>query len=335
MPLSRRDFLKIMGGTTAALAFPSVILQGCKRALERAAERTSVIWLQGQSCSGCSVSLLNTVDPDIATVVTQHISLNFHQTVMGATGHVAIKVIEEAVKRHRKGYVLVVEGSIPTKHDNYCTLGIVDGHHVGFKKWVMDLAEGAAAILAVGSCAAFGGIPAAEIRATGDNPTGAKSVADIISDTRKIINIPGCPPHPDWMVGTIMHLLLKGMPELDEFRRPKMYFSKTVHEQCEHLAAYRRGIFAQKWGEPGCLYKLGCLGMDTNCDIPRRKWLGVNSCTGSGSGCIGCTEKPFPDFGSRGIYKHLTASIDEIQKIENAEIREAVLTLRKGGTING
>lgn len=335
MPLSRREFLKIMGGTTAALAFPGVILQGCKRALERAAERTPVIWLQAQSCSGCSVSLLNTVDPDIATVVTQHISLNFHQTVMGATGHVAIKVIEEAVKKHRKGYVLVVEGSIPTKHDNYCTLGMVEGHHVGIKKWVQDLADGAAAILAVGSCAAFGGIPAAQIRATGDNPTGARPVSEIISDTRKLVNIPGCPPHPDWMVGTIVHLILKGMPELDEFRRPTMYFKKTVHEQCEHLAAYKRGVFAQKWGEPGCLYKLGCLGMDTNCDIPRRNWLGVNSCTGSGSGCIGCTEKPFPDFGNRGIYKHLTASLDEINRIENAEIREAVLTLKKGGVLNG
>lgn len=335
MPLSRRDFLKIMGGTTAAFAFPSVIFQGCKRALQQAAERTPVIWLQAQSCSGCSVSLLNTVDPDIATVVTQHISLNFHQTVMGGTGSVAIKVIEEAVKKHRKGYVLVVEGSIPTKHDNYCTLGIVDGHHVGIKKWVLDLADGAAAILSVGSCSAFGGIPAAEIRATGDNPTGAKPVTDIVRDTAKIINIPGCPPHPDWMVGTIMHLILKGMPELDEYRRPKMYFGKTVHEQCEHLSAYRRGVFAQKWGEPGCLYKLGCLGMDTNCDIPRRKWLGVNSCTGSGSGCIGCTEKPFPDYGDRGIYKHLTASLEEIERIDNSEIREAVLTLRKGGVLNG
>ncbi len=335
MPLSRRDFLKIMGGTTAALAFPGVVLQGCTRALKHAAERTPVIWLQGQSCAGCSVSILNTVDPDIATLITQHISLNFHQTLMGGSGHVVINVIEEALKKHRKGYVLVIEGSIPTRHDNYCTLGIVDGHHVGIRKWVLDLADGAAAILSIGSCAAFGGIPAAQMRATGDNPTGAKPVSEIISDTRKLINIPGCPPHPDWMVGTIMHLILKGMPELDEFRRPKMYFGKTVHEQCERRAAYQRGIFAQKWGEPGCLYKLGCLGMDTNCDIPRRKWLGVQSCTGSGSGCIGCTEAPFPDFGNRGIYKHLTASLDEINRIENREIREAVLTLKKGGVING
>ncbi len=335
MAISRREFLKIMGGTTAAFAFPGVILQGCKKALERAAERTPVIWIQAQSCSGCSVSLLNAVDPDIATVVTQHISLNFHQTLMGGTGHRAISVIEDAVARGRNDYVLAVEGSIPTKDDNYCTLGMVHGHHVSAKKWVTDLARNAKAVIAIGSCAAFGGIPAAEIRATGDNPTGAKPVSDILGGLDKVINVPGCPPHPDWMVGTIMHLILKGMPELDEFRRPKMYFGKTVHEQCEHLAAYKRGIFAQKWGDPGCLYKLGCLGMDTGCDIPRRKWLGVNSCTGSGSGCIGCTEKPFPDYGKRGIYKHLTASLEDIQRIENIEIREAVLSLRNGGTING
>lgn len=336
MAISRREFLKIMGGTTAAIAFPGVIIQGCKRALERASARTPVIWIQAQSCSGCSVSLLNSLDPDIATVVTQYISLNFHQTLMGGTGHVAINVIDEAVKKARNDYVLVVEGSIPTKDDMYCTLGMLNGHHVGVKKWVTDLARNAKVVLTAGTCSAFGGIPAAEIRANGDNPTGAKSVAEILGDNSKIINIPGCPPHPDWMIGTIMHLILKGtMPELDEHRRPKIYFGKTVHEQCEHLSAYKRGIFAQKWGDPGCLYKLGCLGMDTGCDIPRRKWVGVNSCTGSGSGCIGCTEKPFPDYGNRGIYKHLTASLDEINRIENAEIRQAVLNLRNGGSING
>ena len=90
-------------------------------------------------------------------------------------------------------------------------------------------------------------------------------------------------------------------------------------------------------GDEGCLYNLGCLGMDTGCDIPTRKWLnGINSCTGSGAGCIGCTENVFPDFGERGIYKHLHASLDEVNKIENKDVREAVLKLKEnGGVING
>ncbi len=336
MAISRREFLKIMGGTTAALAFPGVIIQGCKRALERASARTPVIWIQAQSCSGCSVSLLNSADPDIATVVTQYISLNFHQTLMGGTGHVAINVIDEAVKQARNDYVLVVEGSIPTKDDMYCTLGMLNGHHVGVRKWITDLAGNAKAVLTAGTCSAFGGIPAAEIRASGDNPTGAKPASEILGDVSKIINIPGCPPHPDWMIGTIMHLVLKGtMPELDEYRRPKVYYGKTVHEQCEHLEHYRHGIFAQKWGDPGCLYRLGCLGMDSHCDIPRRKWLGVNSCTGSGSGCIGCTEKPFPDFGNRGIYTHMTAKLEDNNSIGNMALNGTSPTLKNGGNING
>jgi len=335
MSLSRREFLKVMGGTAAAFTFPGVIFQGCKKALEKASARTNVIWIQGQSCSGCSVSLLNKLNPDIVGVITEHISLNFHQTLMAGTGHVAVNVLEDAVKKQRKDYVLIVEGSIPTKDDSYCTIGEVGGRHIGVKEWVEKLAKNAVAVVAVGTCATFGGIPAAEIRATGDNPTGAKSVAEILPD-KTIINVPGCPPHPDWMVGTLLHVLLKGVPKLDEQNRPLMYYGETVHENCERLYYYKRGIFAKQWGDEGCLYNLGCLGMDTGCDVPVRKFNdGANSCTQSGAGCIGCTEDTFPDTGKRGIFQHLHGTLEDINKIENAETREAVLKLRNGGVING
>ena len=81
---------------------------------------------------------------------------------------------------------------------------------------------------------------------TGENPTGAVSASEIIKD-KTIINVPGCPPHPDWMIGTILHLILKGMPKLDEYGRPLLYFGKTVHEKCERLFYYKRGIFAKEW----------------------------------------------------------------------------------------
>ncbi|PKL39786.1 MAG: iron hydrogenase [Spirochaetae bacterium HGW-Spirochaetae-1] len=335
MSLNRRDFLKIMGGTTAAFAFPGVILQGCKKAIEKASARTPVIWIQAQSCSGCSVSLLNKVNPDIVSVITEYISLNYHQTLMGATGDVAINVLEEAVKKNRKDFVLIVEGSIPTKDESYCTVGELNGRPVGARTWVEELGKNAIAVVAVGTCATGGGIPGAEIRATGDNPTGAKALAEILPD-KTIINIGGCPPHPDWIVGTLLHVLLKGIPALDEQNRPLMYYGKTVHEQCERLSYYKMGRFAKHWGDEGCLYNLGCLGMDSGCDIPTRKWLdGTNSCTQSGAGCIGCTENVFPDYGKRGIYKHLSASLDEINKIEHQEVRDTILKLKDGGVING
>jgi hydrogenase small subunit len=336
MSLSRRDFLKIMGGTSAAFAFPGVLVQGCKKAIEKASARTNVIWIQAQSCSGCSVSLINKMDPGIAAVITQYISLNYHQTIMGGTGHVAVNVLEEAVKKQRKDYVLIVEGSLPTKDDHYCTLGEVDGKIMAMKKWVEELGKNAVAVVAVGTCATGGGIPGAKDRTTGDNPTGAKALQEILPD-KKIINIGGCPPQPDWMVGTLLHVLLKGRPELDEQNRPVKYYGKTVHEQCERLKDYKAGRFAKDWGQEGCLYNLGCLGMDTGCDIPTRKWLGgMNSCTGSGAGCIGCTENVFPEFGNRGIYKHLHAGLDGINRIENEDVKKAALKLMKnGGVING
>jgi hydrogenase small subunit len=340
MSLSRRDFLKIMGGTTAAFAFPGVLLQGCQKAIEKAKARTNVIWIQAQACSGCSVSLINKMNPGIADVITQHISLNYHQTIMGGTGHTAVNVLEEAVKKQRKDFVLIVEGSIPTKNDQYLTIGEVDGKPVSGRKWIEELGKNAIAVVAVGTCATAGGIPAALPQAgpqANINPTGAVSASQILKG-KSIINISGCPPHPDWIVGTLLHVLLTGnIPELDEQNRPLMYYGKTVHEQCNHLPEYYKSKFAKEWGDEGCLYMLGCLGMDTGCDIPTRKWVGAtNSCTECRAGCIGCTEDVFPDYGSRGLFKHLHASIDEINKIENVDLRNAVLKLKEnGGSING
>ena len=335
MALNRRDFLRIMGGTAAALSFPTFLLDGCKKAIEKMSRRMQVIWIQGQSCSGCSISLLNGMQPDIASLITRQISLNFHQTLMSGTGSVAISVLEEAVRNRRKDFVLIVEGAIPTKDDEYCTIGEINGKPVGVRQWIKDLGENAQAIVAVGTCATYGGIPGAVIRTTGDNPTGAKGLWDILP-RNKVINVPGCPPHPDWMMGTLLYYGLKGMPELDEYNRPKLFFGTTVHEKCTRLPDYKAGRFAKYWGDEGCLYLLGCLGMDSGCDIPTRKWVdGTNSCTGCGSGCIGCTEEPYPDYGSRGLYKHLQAGNDEINEIENPHVRAAILKMKKEGAIYG
>ena len=222
--INRRDFLRILGGSAAAFIFPSIVFDACKKEIKKAVEATPIIWLQGQSCSGCSVSLLNTIDPDVPTLITKYISLNFHQTISAGTGEPLINVLKEAVEKKRDNYVLVFEGSITTLGDEYCTLGIVDKHHVGIREWMLELGRNAKAIIAVGTCAAFGGIPAAR-----GNVTGAKSVSDIMQK-ESVINVPGCPSHPDWIVGTILHYLLKGMPELDEYNRPKLFFEKTVHE---------------------------------------------------------------------------------------------------------
>jgi len=336
MDLNRRQFIKIMGGTAAAFSFAGVILQGCKKSIEKASKSTPIIWLQGQSCSGCSVSFINSSDPPIVDIITQYISLNFHQTLCGGTSDVLIQVLKEAVSKNRKDYVLVVEGAIPVKSKNYCTLSSDKGHHISIGEWVDKLARNAKAVVAVGTCAAFGGIPAAR-----GNVTGAMGVTDFfkrIGLDKPVINISGCPSHPDWIFGTLAYFILKGKPPaLDEYKRPLMYFGKTVHENCSNLENYKKGIFAIYWGDIGCLYKLGCLGMDTGCDIPVRKWNdGANTCTKSGAGCLGCTEPVFPDTGRRGLYEHIQAGINKIDQEENPQAHKSSNRLQKmGGVING
>jgi hydrogenase small subunit len=299
--IDRKEFLEIIGKTAGAAGISSVLWASCKKEIKKEMERTPLIWLQGQACSGCSVSMLNTVNPDIPEFITKYISLNFHQMLSASSGEKFTGIIRDALNEKRKDYILVLEGSIPAENGTFCTAGMLNGRQVSVENWVTDLGKNAKAAIAVGTCASFGGIPAA-----GGDVTGAKPLSEILKNSN-IVNIPGCPAYPDWIAGTIIHILLHGRPDLDEYGRPEIFFSKTVHETCTRLQDFKKGKFASAWGDEGCLYRLGCLGIDTNCDISKRKWLGVNSCTASGSGCIGCTESVFPDTGSRGLYHHLHA----------------------------
>ena len=300
-----------MGCTASAAVIPGIVRgagipEPIKLALMAQLQRTQlpVIWIQGQSCAGCSVSTLNAVHPDIAEVLTETISLQFHPNIMGGTGDVAVGVLERAIKEQRGEFVLVVEGSIATGAEGaYCRSGEIDGKPVTVLEWVQKLGEAAKAVLAIGTCASFGGIPAAR-----PNLTGATSVAEQLPDAT-VINIPGCPSHPDWVVGTIAHVVLYGLPELDEHKRPKMFFGRVVHEQCERRADFEEGRVAEHFGQEGCLYDLGCKGPEAHCDTCIRGWNNnVNWCVRSGSPCIGCTEPDFPDFEGTGLYSKLPES---------------------------
>jgi len=149
----------------------------------------------------------------------------------------------------------------------------------------------------LGSCAAFGGIPSAH-----PNPTGAQPVSNII-DKGKIINLPGCPPHPAWISGTLSHFLHYGLPSIDKDRRPKAFYGTLVHDLCPRRGYFEIGAFASDYGEEGCFYQLGCKGPISGCDIPLRGWnSGINSCIKSGGICIGCTEADFPDHINEGLF---------------------------------
>ncbi len=273
-----------------------------------------VIWLQCATCTGCSVSVLNSVSPSIKNVLIdevipgKHINLRFQATIMAGAGDMVIEEMEETWQNKKGSYVLVVEGAIPTAGDGaYGSIGEKDGKVVSMLSRVESLGRDASATIALGTCAAFGGIAAAT-----PNPSQCLSVGRIFklyNIATPLINIPGCPPHPDWFVGTLASVLLQGLPEprdLDEHKRPKAFFAQLIHENCPRRAYFDEGKFAKRFGEPGCLNELGCKGPVTYADCPLRRWNGgVSWCIGAASPCIGCTEPGFPDLLSP-FYQKLT-----------------------------
>lgn len=262
------------------------------------------IWIAGGSCSGCSVSLLNSVSPNIANILLdpvlpgKHVNLRFHATIMAGQGEPAVQVFRETAAQKPNEYLLLVEGSVPTAEDGlFCTLGEIGGHHLTMKDTMLELASSALAVISVGTCAAYGGIPSGA-----PNPTGSKSVQDALAEagiSKPLINVPGCPPHPDWLVGTIATVLFGGLPgpeALDAAGRLKTFYGKLIHDNCPRRAFFDSGQFARHTGDSGCLYEIGCKGPQTYADCPIRLWNnGVNWCIGAGAPCIGCVEPGFPD----------------------------------------
>jgi hydrogenase small subunit len=263
-----------------------------------------VIYLQTAACSGCAVTLLNTASPTIKNVLIDqltpgvHINLKFHPVIMAAAGELAIQVMEDTAKRQKGEYVLVVDGAVPTADGGvYGVVGERNGKPVTMQQRVEELAKDALAVIAIGTCASFGGIPASP-----PNPTGCVSVQNFFAAkkiNKPLINIAGCPPHPDWFVGTVASIIMNGLPkaeDLDDFLRPKLFYGKLIHENCPRRAYFDEGKFAKKFGDEGCLYELGCKGPITHADCPIRHWnSGTNWVIGAGAPCNGCTQPEFPN----------------------------------------
>lgn len=296
--VDRRDFMKWVSATTAILMLPSSFTPLVADAA-MLMDRAPVIWLELQDCAGNSEALLRADGPKIDEIVLDIISLEFHETLQAASGHQAEKQMEEAMEHFFGKYLLFVEGSIPMGMGGH--YGTIGASGETFHDHLLRAAEGAAAVVAVGSCATFGGIPAAA-----PNPTEAVGVMDVVKG-KPIINIPACPANPANMVGVILHYILTGqIPELDSLLRPKFAFGYRIHDNCERRAHFDAGEYVEAWGDTGakndfCLYKMGCKGPMTfnNCSIVRYN-EGVNWPIGVGRGCIGCSE---PDFWDKYAYE--------------------------------
>lgn len=285
--VSRRDFLKFCFSFAVMMGIsPVQVTSGVAHALEKGKRKPAVIWLEGQDCAGCSVSFTGLMDPPVGSVILDKISLRYHEVLMAGSGHLAEKVYEETLKEG--GYILVVEGSIPTQDDRFCMVG---GRP--FRETVIEAAKKASFVLAVGACASFGGIP----RATVTKGVGVREVVK----GKTVVNLPTCPVHPEHLIGTVLHILSTGKPpELDDHGRPKQFFGVAVHEHCERKSHFDAGEFLTDWNDPAqkdfCLYERGCKGVDAYSDCPVRKWNGgINYCIACGAPCQGCSEPAFYD----------------------------------------
>ena len=275
----------------------------------------SVIWLIGSACTGCSVSFLNRISDvpgqpaDVADVVANAINLVFHPTIMGAAGETAVAALKQT---YNKGnYVLVLEGAVPTAFQGHpCVVWSYKGKEVTFQQAVQELTARSIANVCVGTCAAFGGIPA-----SGSNPTGAMGVQQFTG--RPTINLSGCPANPDWVVWAIVQLLTSQPVTLDSDGRPTALYSigysgdpedPIIHNKCNRNPGLTGTPLANNFGEDGhCLQNIGCRGPFTKSRC-RGAWNGIGGnglvnpndphpghwCIGVNAPCQGCVEKTFP-----------------------------------------
>jgi hydrogenase small subunit len=301
---TRRDFLRWAAAAGTVTAWSEEFLPKLGAAVQEAVKEYPLIWMQASACSGCSVSVINTIHPSIKNVILDQILpghqllLNYHSTLMAATGSLSTDTAVETASKNKGKFIFILEGAIPTNESGiYGTLGEKASHPVTMLEWVRRLAPDALAILAVGTCAAYGGVAAAK-----PNPSGAMGVGEVLKTSgiaTPVVNIPGCPCHPDWFIGTVARVLLYGLPrakDLDEAGRLKIYFGKTIHNRCINRDCMDEAEFAPRFGEAGCLLELGCKGPFTYGDCPLRQWnSGVNWCVSANAPCMGCTEPGFPD----------------------------------------
>ena len=316
--VSRRAFLQFCSATASLMALPAGTTSAMAEALA-AARRPSVIWLSFQECTGCTEALTRSHAPTIENLLFNFISLDYHHTLQAAAGDAAERALEEAQHANKGKYLVLVDGSIPLLE--YCST--VAGH--SNKETLEHVCADAAAVINIGTCSAYGGIPMAK-----PNPTKAVATGDIIKD-KPIINVPGCPPMPLAITGVIAQYLTMGkLPEVDHLGRPVAFFGENIHDRCYRRPFYDRGQFAETFDDEGarkgwCLYKLGCKAPVAYNACAHVKWNnGVSFPIQSGHGCIGCSEPGFWDMG--GVYESVaTGKFGDGAKLGVAAVAGAAL----------
>jgi hydrogenase small subunit len=286
--LDRRGFVKVVTMAAAAVGLDAA---AAARMAEAAAVgvRPSVIWLHFQECTGCTESLLRTSHPGLAKLILELVSLDYHETLMAASGREAEDALHAAMEKNAGRYICVVEGAIPTKDDGiYCMIGGRTALSI-----VNEVAGKAGAVVAIGSCASWGGIPSAD-----PNPTGATGAPTVLKG-KTVVTLPGCPANPYIFLGTALQFVALGtLPALDDKGRPLFAYGRTIHEHCPRRAHFDAGRFVQQFGDEAhrlgyCLYKTGCKGPATHASCSTLHFGETVDAwpIGLGHPCFGCTEQ--------------------------------------------
>ena len=320
--VSRRDFLKVCTATAVYMGLPASFGPKIAEAATAAKKRPPVIWLSGQECTGCTETLLRTNHPTLATLILDLISLDYSETLNTGAGHQAEEYRAKSIEENKGKFILVCEGSIPVKDGGiYCKIA---GKPV--LEILKETAPKAAAVISIGSCATWGGVPSAT-----PNPTGATPAYKILEGTGiPVVNIPGCPPNGYNFLSTVLYYVtFQKLPELDDKLRPKFAYGRLIHENCERRPHFDAGRFAEQFGDEGhrkgyCLYKLGCKGPETynNCSTLRYNDMNVWP-VNTGHPCFGCSEE--------GV--GFTIPLHTPAKVENVtpSARQTPIMVDKGG----
>jgi hydrogenase small subunit len=249
---------------------------------------TPLIWFEANACSGDSISILNAVTPNAYQILSSFLEVRYWNSFMPEQGEKALQRLFDTVESG--GFILAIEGAIATGGRGRYAIPFQQNNYLfTSEELIRWMAPQAKYIVAVGTCAAFGGPSAAK-----PNPTQSKGVWELI--TQPVVNIPGCPINPDWLMGTLFHLLLFGLPEVDRYQRPTLFYGQTIHSSCQRRAYYDNHEFAKNLGDPECLFLLGCMGPVTGADCPNRMWNNhINWPIKANTPCIGCTKSGFPD----------------------------------------
>jgi hydrogenase small subunit len=272
-------------------------------------------WLAGMSCDGCTVAVTGGTAPSVEDLLLGRLPgvprvVLHHPVTSVESGDAFIRNYELAAEgKLNAPYVVIFEGSIPDERlaaatgGYWCAMGSeVVPKPIPTIEWLRRMAPGAAAVIAIGTCATWGGIPAAY-----GNPTGSMSVMDFLGKDYlsalglPVINVPGCSPIGDNFNETVAAVLLflnglGPLPEFDELGRPAWLFGETVHQRCVRAGFYEEGTFADHYGGKECLVEIGCWGPVVQCNITSRGAINhVGGCMNTGGVCIGCTMPGFPD----------------------------------------